>query len=186
MQVSSTVNGVDLERLSATTEAVVANPALAKFQFRAGTHWVDGGHSRTTNKSFYGVGQEDESRSEPFTVETDEPAVLLGQNRAPNAGEYLLHALAACLTGSIVYHAAARGIALQGLECAVDGDVDLRGFLGLDDTVRPGYERIRVTVTAKGDFDDSQFAELVSLSRYSPVRDSVVNPVAVDIDVVRG
>jgi len=171
--------------VKATIDAVVAEPALAKFQFRAGTDWVDGGYSRTTIKSFYGVGQEDTSRTEAFTVHTDEPPVLLGENRAPNAGEYLLHALAACLTGSIVYHAAARGIALEGLECSVDGDVDLRGFLGLDDSVRPGYQQIRATITAQGDFDDTQFAELVNLSRYSPVRDSIINPVPLTIDVVR-
>ena len=117
MHVTSTVNGVDLDRLSGTIDAVTADPALARFQFRARNHWIDGGHSRTTIKDFYGAGQEDATRTEPFTVDTDEPPVLLGENRAPNAGEYVLHALAACLTGTIVYHAAARGIALDGLEC---------------------------------------------------------------------
>jgi uncharacterized OsmC-like protein len=111
--------------------------------------------------------------------------VLLGENKAPNAPEYLLHALAACLTGTIVYHAAPRGIALDGLECTIEGDADLHGFLGLDDTVRPGYENIRVAFKATGDFDDEQLAELASLTRYSPVRDIVSNPVPVAIDVVR-
>ncbi len=185
MSITTTVNGVDVDRLTGTINAVVADPSLARFQFRAGTDWIDGGHSRTTIKGFYGVGQEDASRSEAFTLDTDEPEILLGQNLAPNAGEYLLHALATCLTGTIVYHAAARGIALDGLECTVNGDLDLRGFLGLDSMVRPGFEQIQVTITATGDFDDSQFAELVSLTRYSPVRDVVSNPVPVAIDVVR-
>ncbi len=112
--------------------------------------------------------------------------MLLGRDQAPNAGEYVLHALAACLTGTIVYHAAARGIVIDGLECTLEGDLDLRGFLGLDDDVRPGYEGIRVTFRASGDFDDDQLAELASLTRYSPVRDIVSNPVPVAIDVVRG
>lgn len=186
MHVTSIVNGVDLDRLSATIDAVVADPALARFQFRADNHWIDGGHTRTAIQGFLGVGQEDATRTEPFTVDSDEPPVLLGHNLAPNAGEYLLHALAACLTGTIAYHAAARGIALDRLECAVHGDVDLRGFLGLDDTVRPGFQQIRVAITATGDFDDSQFAELAGLTHYSPVRDSVTNPVPLTIEVARG
>jgi uncharacterized OsmC-like protein len=185
MPVTSIVNGVDLDRLSGTINAVTADPALAKFQFRAGNRWIDGGHSRTTIKGFYGAGQEDVTRTQPFTVDSDEPPVLLGQNQAPNAGEFLLHALAACLTGSIVYHAAARGIVLDGLECTVEGDLDLHGFLGLDSNVRPGYDQIRVSIKAAGDFDDNQLAELDGLTRFSPVRDIVSNPVSVAIDVAR-
>jgi uncharacterized OsmC-like protein len=185
MHVTSTVNGVDLDRLSATIGAITADPALARFQFRAGNHWIDGGHSRTTIQGFYGAGQEDATRTQPFTVDSDEPPVLLGGNQAPNAGEHLLHALASCLTGTIAYHAAARGIALDGLECTIEGDLDLRGFLGLDSSVRPGYEQIRVAIKAAGDFDDDQLAELASLTRFSPVRDIVSNPVSVAIDVAR-
>ena len=185
MHVTTIVNGVDLDRLSGTIDAVTADPALARFQFRARNHWIEGGYSRTTIKDFYGAGQEDTTRTEPFTVHSDEPPVLLGQNRAPNTVEYVLHALAACVSGTIVYHAAARGIALDGLETTIDGDLDLHGFLGLDSSVRPGYDQIRVTITATGDFDDNQFAELASLVRYSPVRDIVSNPVPVAIDVTR-
>jgi uncharacterized OsmC-like protein len=185
MQVTNILNGVDLDRLSATIDAVNADTALARFQFRARNRWIDGAHNRTTIKEFYGVRQEDASRTEPFIVDTDEPPVLLGRNQAPNAGEYVLHALAACLSSAIVYHAAARGIVLEGLECTLEGDLDLRGFLGLDDDVRCGYESIRVTLRAAGDFDDDQLAELAGLTRYSPVRDIVSNPVPVAIDVVR-
>ena len=112
MSVTSTVNGVDLERLAGTIDAVSADPALGRFQFRAHTSWIDGGHGRTRIQGFYGAGQEDATRTEPFVVDHDEPQVLLGGNSAPNAGEYALQALAACLSGTIVYHAAARGIAL--------------------------------------------------------------------------
>ena len=185
MKVTSSINGVDVDRLSGTIDHISADPTLARFQFRAHNHWIDGGHSRSTIKEFYGAGQEDTSRTEPFVLDSDEPPVLLGNNLAPNTPEYVLHALAACLTGTIVYHAAARGIALDGLEATIEGDVDLHGFLGLDDSVRPGYENIRVTIKATGDFDDDQLAELASLVRYSPVRDIVANPVPVAIDVAR-
>jgi uncharacterized OsmC-like protein len=185
MQVTNTVNGVDLERLVATIDAVNADAKLARFEFRARNQWIDGGHSRTTIKDFYGAGQEDTSRTQPFVVDMDEPDVLLGRNQAANAAEYLLHALAGCLTGTIVYHAAARGIALESLECTLEGDLDLRGFLGLSDDVRPGYENIRATFRATGELDDDQLAELAGLTRYSPIRDVVSNPVPVAIEVLR-
>ena len=186
MDVTSVVNGVDVDRLHATVEHIGADPSLARFQFRAHNEWLDGGHNRSTIKEFYGAGREDTSRTEPFALDADEPPVLLGDNLAPNAPEYVLHALAACLTGTIVYHAAARGIALDGLECTIEGDVDLHGFLGLDETVRPGYQHIRVAFKATGDFDDEQLAELARLTSYSPVRDTISNPVPVTIDLARG
>jgi len=185
MTTTHTVNGVDLDRLTETISAVTADPALGGFQFRAGTTWIDGGHNRTTIQGFYGAGHEDATRTEPFVVDADEPPVLLGENLAPNAGEYALQALAACLTGTIVYHAAARGIALQGLECTVHGDLDVQGFLGLDGDVRPGYQQIRATLRVTGDLADDQLAELADLARFSPVRDTIANPVAVAIDVAR-
>ncbi len=124
-------------------------------------------------------------REKPFVFDVDEPPALLGQNLAANAGEHALAALASCLTGTIVYHAAARGNVIRELECSVRGDVRLQGFLGLDADTRPGFEQIQVTVQIGGDFTDDQLAELASLTRFSPVPDMVVNPVPVDIDVVR-
>src|SRR5262245_49545469 len=185
MQTTNIVNGVDVDRLAGTIEHISADPTLARFQFRARNQWIDGGHNRTTIKGFYGAGREDRSRTQPFVLEADEPPVLLGDNQGPNAGEYLLQALAACLTGTIVYHAAARGIVLDGLECTIEGDVDLQGFLGLDEAVRPGFQQIRVDFKATGDFDDDELAELARLVRYSPVRDTISNPVPVAIEVAR-
>src|SRR5690348_14781157 len=125
MHDSTTVNGVDVGRLSATIAHVTAEPALARFQFRAGNSWIDGGYSRSTIQGFFGAGQEDTTRTAPFTVDTDEPPVLLGENRAPNTVEYVLHALAACLSGTVVYHAAARGIVLDAVETTIQGDLDV-------------------------------------------------------------
>lgn len=186
MHVSNTVNGVDLDRLAATIDAVTSDAALAQFQFRARNGWVGGSRTRTTIKGFHGAGQEDSSRTEPFVVDVDEPPVLLGTNLAPNAGEYLLHALAACLTGTIIHHAAARGIALESLECRLGGDLDVRGLLDLGPGVRPGFAGIRATLHATEDFDDDQLVELAELTRFSPVRDTVTNPVPVVIEMVRG
>jgi uncharacterized OsmC-like protein len=185
MNVVTTVNGVDLDRLNATIGAVVADPALGRFEFRARNRWIDGGHSRATVQGFFGAGEEDSTREKPFVFDVDEPPVLLGQNLAANAGEFALAALASCLTGTIVYHAAARGIVIRDLECSVRGDLRLQGFLGLDADTRPGFEQIQVTVQIGGDFTDDQLAELATLTRFSPVRDMVANPVPVDINVVR-
>jgi uncharacterized OsmC-like protein len=185
MQVTNVINGVDVDRLAATIEHISADRTLARFQFRADNEWIDGGHNRTTIQGFYGGGQEDTSRTRPFVLEADEPPILLGGDRAPNAGEYLLQALSACLTGTVVYHAAARGIVIEELECTVEGDIDLQGFLGLDDAVRPGFQEVRVAFKVAGDFDDDQLAELARLTSYSPVRDSVSNPVSVAIEVAR-
>ena len=185
MQATNIVNGVDLDRLAGTIEHISVDPTLARFQLRARNQWIDGGHNRTTIKGFYGAGREDTSRTEPFVLDADEPPILLGENHGPNAGEYLLQALAACLTGTIIYHAAARGIVLEGLECTIEGDADLQGFLGLDEAVRPGFQQIRVAFKAAGDFDDDELAELARLASYSPVRDTVSNPVAVAVEVTR-
>jgi uncharacterized OsmC-like protein len=185
MPVTNIINGVDVDRLFGTIDHIKASPTLARFQFRARNRWIEGGHNQTTIQGFYGAGKEDTSRTEPFVVDAGEPPVLLGENQAPNAPEYVLHALAACLGGTIVYHAAARGIEIDTLECTVEGDLDLHGFLGLDETVRPGYQQIRVAFRVSGDFDDEQFAELAQLTRFSPVRDIVSNPVPVAIEVAR-
>ncbi len=186
MQVTNIINGVEVDRLLGTIEHVKAAPSLARFQFRARNRWVDGSHNRTTIKEFYGAGREDESRAEPFVLDADEPEILLGENRAPNAPEYVLHALAECLTGTSIYHAAVRGLELDALECRIEGDLDVQGVFGLDEAVRPGYQQIRVAFKASGDFDDDQFAELEKLVRFSPVRDTISNPVPVAIEVARG
>ncbi|MEW6248668.1 MAG: OsmC family protein [Nitrospirota bacterium] len=174
------VNGVDVSRLFATLDAVKTRPDLATFAFRARNRWIAGGHNRTTIKDFYGAGQEDTTRTTPFVLDADEPPVLLGQDLGANPVEFVLHALAACLTTSMVYHAAAQGIHLESVESSLEGDLDLRGFLGLSDQVRKGYRQIRVKFTVRTDAPADQ---LRALCRFSPVFDIVSNPVPVTVTV---
>jgi organic hydroperoxide reductase OsmC/OhrA len=122
-------NGVDTERLFGTLDAIKAEPSIATFQFRARNRWIDGAHNRTTIRDFYAANQEDTSRVEGFVLDAGEPAILLGTDTGPNPAEYLLHALAACLTTSLVYVAAARGVHLTEVESTVEGDIDVRGHL---------------------------------------------------------
>jgi len=178
---SKVMNGVDVDRLFGTIEAVKADPALAEFRFRAQNMWIGGGHNRSTIKGFYGAGGEDETRTAAFVYDNDEPDVLLGSDKGANPVEYVLHALAGCLTTTLVYHAAARGIEVKRVESWYEGDLDLQGFLGLSDDVRRGYQAIRVSfrIDAPG-ASDEELEELVRMAqRYSPVFDIVSNPVPV-------
>jgi len=177
------MNGVDVPTLFATIDAVAAQPEAARFTFRAVNRWVSGTHSRTTIHGFFGVGQEQEHRT-AFDVEADHPEVLVGSDSAPSPVEHILHGLAACLTAGIGNIASARGIRLTRVESHLEGDIDLRGLLGLGDEVRNGYERIRVRFTIAGDATDEQLRALVEQSRArSAVFDIVTNGVPVEIDV---
>lgn len=179
---SQMVNGVDVGRLVGTVNAIKANPDLAKFKFRAQTEWISGGHSRTSIQSFYGAGADDTSRVQPLILEGDEPPVLLGQNAGPNAVEAVLHALASCLGVGFVYNAAAQGIKVEQLDFTLEGDLDLHAFLGLSDTMRPGYENIKVSYRVKADAPREKLEELCEyVQRTSPVLDIIRNPVPVTV-----
>lgn len=181
------LNGVDTPTLFATVDAVRANPELAKFQFRATNQWVKGTHNRGTIRGFYGAGQEDTTRTEDFTFDADHPAVLVGTNHGPTPVEYLLHAIAACLTAGVANVAAARGVALDAVSSTVEGDIDLLGILGLSDQVRNGYEGIRVSFQISGDAPDDVLRGLVEQSRArSAVYDVLTNGVPVSVDVTTG
>jgi uncharacterized OsmC-like protein len=175
-------NGVNVQQLVDTIHAIQATPDLAQFKFRAANQWIAGGHSRTTIQSFYGAGSEDSSRAAPFVLEGDEPPVLLGGNAGPNAVEVILHALASCLAVGFVYNAAAQGITVEELEFDLEGDIDLHGFLGLSDTVRPGYQGIRLTYRVNSDTPREKLEALCEYAqKTSPVLDIIRNPVPVSI-----
>jgi uncharacterized OsmC-like protein len=182
---STVINGVMVDDLFTTIDAIKATPAIAKFNFRILNQWEGGSQNRSTVDKFYGATQ-DLSHPKPFVLEADEPAVLLGKDMAANPVEYLLHALASCLTTSMVYHAAARGIQIEEVESSLEGDIDLHGFLELDKNVRQGFQGIRVNFKIKADVPDEQLQEIAKLgSAHSPVFDSLSNGVPVSVTAQR-
>ena len=185
-QMISTVrNGVDTQQLFGTLDAVGHQPELGAFTFRATNRWINGAHNRSTIKGFYGAGGEDTTRSEEFQIDAGEPAILLGTDTGPNPAEYLLHALAACMTTSLVYVAAARKVRLTEVESTLEGDMDVRGALGISDEVRNGFTRIRVTFKVKGDAPAEKLREVVERAQArSAVYDMVTNGVPVEVGVV--
>ena len=178
-------NGVDTATLFATIDAVKGDPDIAKFRFRATNTWMSGTHNSSTIHGFYGAKHEMTHR-QPFTFDADHPPVLVGTDNGPTPVEYVLHALAACLTAGIANIAAARGVTLTEVSSTVEGDIDLLGILGLSDQVRNGYQQIRVSFTLRGD-DPEKLRSVVEQSRRrSAVFDIVTNGVPVSIDVDAG
>lgn len=177
-------NGVDTATLFATLDAVKGQPELAQFQFRARNRWVSGTHSQSRITDFYGAGQERTHRDTDLVLDVDHPEVLVGGDNGPTPVEYLLHALAGCLTAGLVNSAAARGITLHEVESTVEGDIDLQGILGLSDEVRNGYQGIRVSFRIVGDAPEEKLRDLLERSRNrSAVYDVLTNGVPVSIDV---
>jgi len=180
------LNGVDTPTLFNTLDAVKRQPELAKFQFRARNRWQSGTLSETTIGTFYGAGGEYPHKT-TFKVAADHPGVLVGEDRAPLPVEYLLHALATCITGGIANIAAARGVALTEVESRIEGDIDLLGILGLSKDVRNGYQGIRASFSIKGDAPPEKLQEIVEQSRArSAVFDVLTNGVPVSMSVNAG
>jgi uncharacterized OsmC-like protein len=175
-------NGVDVHQMMQTVEAIQGKPEIATFRFRAHNTWLGGGHSKTEIKGFWGAGGEDASRTTAFTLEGDEPGVLLGEDLAPNAAEAVLHALASCLAVGTAYNAAARGIHIRNLSFDLEGELDLHGFLGMSDDVRAGYDHINVIYEIDSDASEEQLDELCAhVTKTSPVLDMLRNPVHVTV-----
>ena len=185
-QETKSMNGLPLDQMFETIAAIKAQPSLARFQFRARNAWIDGGENRSTIQDFYGAGREDDSRTMPFTFTNGEPPVLLGNNEGANPVEYLLHALAGCMTTTFVLHAAARGIRIEEMSTELEGDIDLHGLLGLNDAVSPGYEQIRIRMRVKADCSDQELDDLIAYAQaHSPVCNTVCRPVPVRVERVR-
>lgn len=179
------VNGINVTALLQTAEAVQTNPVIAKFRFNVKNEWVDGPHNRSSVNGFHGAMQDIE-RPQSFVLYSDEPPILLGRDQGPNAGEYLLHALAACVTSTLIYHAAARGIVIEQVESKVEGDVDLRGFLGIDKNVRNGFQNIRMSLEIRANVSDRELQELAALGpAFSPVFDSITRGVPITVQAQR-
>src|SRR5262249_36739425 len=184
-QAEKVVNGANITALFQTVEAVKVKPGTAKFRFNVKKEWLARAHNRSTINGFHGAMQDFE-RSQSFYLDADEHPILLGRDQGPNAGEYLLQALAACVTSTLIYHAAARGIVIEEVESKVEGDIDLRGFLGTDKSVRNGFQNIRMSFDISADLSEQELQELAKLGpTFSPVLDSLTKGVPVRVQAQR-
>ena len=178
------VNGINVEDLTDCIDDITENPELGRYKFRAKNRWMDGAHCRSTIQDFWAGGQEDTSRQRPHVLEGDEPTTILGTDNGPNATETLLHALGACLNTSIIYHAAARGIKIDELELDMEGDIDLNGFLGIDESVPSNFQSIRVKCRIKSDAPKEELEDLWDYAqKRSPVFNSVTRPIPVEVSL---
>ncbi len=185
-ETTNQTNGLDMEALVGTLEPVKQDPSLGAFEFRATNQWINGGENRSRIKEFYGAGSEDESRTEAFEFTNGEPPVLLGANEGANPVEFLLHALAGCVTTTTVLHAAARGIQIESLSTELVGTIDIQGLLALDDSVPVGYEQIQIKMDIKADCSDDELDELVAFAKnHSPVCNTICRPVPVTVERVQ-
>lgn len=174
------VNGIDLDVLQETVGAIKNDPKLGKCRFRARNRWIDANHNCSTITEFHAGGQEI-AHNQPFELHADEPPLLAGGDQGANPVEHLLNALAGCITTSMVAHAAVRGIHIDALESELEGDIDLRGFLGLADDVPKGFTNIRVNFKVKTDAEN--LAKLKGFAMFSPVYNTLTQGVPVDIRI---
>ncbi len=179
-QTINTINGIDLDVLQQTVHAIEQDPELAQCRFRARNKWMGGTHNHTRISNFFAAGQERQHK-QPFDLDADEPPMLAGEDEAPNPVEHLLNALAGCMTTSIAAHAAVRGIHIEELESELEGDLDLRGFLGLSPDTPRGFTHIRVKFKAKADTEN--MTRLRQLVEYSPVFNTITHAAKVDVQV---
>lgn len=181
MPTKTMINNIDVDAIRETIDAVKSDPSIAKFRFRAKNRWVDGAHNQTTINDFDGANQTF-SRDKSFVFEKDEPPILLGNDIGANPVEYVLAALAGCLTTSLILHAAAKGYTITEVESQLEGELDLRGFLGIDDSIRNGYQNISITFKIKGDVPEETYEELIEIAKArSPVFDIVSHPVSINV-----
>jgi uncharacterized OsmC-like protein len=179
-------NGLNVEQMVQTVQALKANPSLAHFEFRAKNQWICGGENRSTIRDFYGAGQEDTSRRSAFEFTNGEPPVLLGHNEGANPVEFLLHALAGCITTTTVLHATARGIHIRSLSTELEGVIDLQGLLALDPAVPAGYRDIVIRMNIDADCSEEELNDLLAFAQqHSPVCNTVCRPVPVRVERVR-
>ncbi|MGI9329448.1 MAG: OsmC family protein [Gammaproteobacteria bacterium] len=172
------INGVDVDEVMSLIGRIDQDADLGRCQFRARNSWLRGGLNHSRIQGFHALGDEDSSRFQPFELEADEPAFLAGDDSAPNPVEFVLHALAGCLTTTTTYHAAVQGIVIEAIDSSLEGDLDLRGIFGLSDEVRKGFNEVRVRMRIKS---SASVDELRALAMFSPVFDIVSNSLPVKL-----
>lgn len=172
------INGIDTEQLFETIEAIKEDPSKAACQFFATTRWKRGAVS-DTKISRYRLGGEDIEQD--YSIATDEPSALLGSDSAPNPQMYLYTALNACVLNTFIVNASARGLRLDSVEIELEGELDLRGFLAIDETINPGYDELTLVCRVSGDGTRQEFEECLEAgTRYSPNFQSLTRPVKVN------
>jgi uncharacterized OsmC-like protein len=172
------VNGTDVSQIMNVIGEVEQDANYASFQFRATNRWIDGGLNRSRIQSFFAGGQENDTRTDAFTLDADEPPINAGADTAPNPLEYLLHALASCMTTTLVYHAAVRDIEIAAVESSLEGDIDIRGMLGMAEDVRKGFHHVRVRMRVRS---NESIEALTELAMFSPVYDIVSKSLPVEL-----
>lgn len=176
------INGLDVDALREVVHEIGRDPAKGQVEFRVRSEWRGQTRSRTSVDS-YSIGGQQVHRH--FTIDADEPFELLGRNTAPNPQELLMTALNACITVGYVAGASLKGIALEKVEIETSGRLDLRGFLGIDPAVAPGYDTIRYVVRIKGAGTREQFEEIHdTVARTSPNYFNITQPVKIDARLV--
>ena len=171
------INGVNVDQIMEVIGHIERDENYGKAQFRARNTWVDGGMNRSEIKEFRACGMEDNTRIEGFKLGSDEPLFLAGEDKAPNPVEYILHALAGCLTTTMVYHAAVQGVEIESVESTYEGDLDLRGIFGISDNVRKGYNAVRVNMRVKS---QASVEQLTAMAMFSPVYDIISKSLPVE------
>lgn len=174
------INGVDTGKILNLVASIEEDKDNANFQFRVNNNWVEGGLNRSYIQDFYANGREDDTRNQPFIVDSDEPEIAAGGNSAPNPMEYVLHSLAGCLTSTMVNHAAVQGIEIESAQTSLEGDMDVRGMLGLSDEARKAYNKVRVLMRVKSTASADTLKEL---ALYSPVFDIISNSLPVEFEL---
>jgi len=174
---NASVNGVKVSRVMDIIGAIEENADNARFQFRLSNRWVDAGLNRSRIQGYFAAGREDDTRRKPFVVDADEPEITSGGDSAPNPMEFVLHSLASCLTSTMVYHAAVQGVEIESVESSLEGDMDVRGMLGLSEEVRKGYQAVRVRMRVKS---EASAEALEELALFSPVYDIVSRSLPVE------
>lgn len=180
MSIAQVINGVNVGAVNDLVKNVESDAKLGECRFRIKNTWSTCGQNQSKVSGFYAAKQEI-LHDAPFTLKADEPPILAGHDTGANPVEHLLHALAGCLTTTLVYHAAVRGITIEALESELEGDLDIRGFLGLSSTVRSGFQNIRVNFKVKTDAGNLE--KLKALSKLSPVFDMTSNGTNVQVNI---
>jgi len=176
------VNGVPTGQLLEVIDLIQQDAEMAQFQFRLHNHWQGGSINRSRMDEWFALGNE-QSRDRQITLDADEPELIAGQDTAPTPVEYVLHALVSCLTTTMVYHASVQGIAIESVKSRIEGDIDVRGFFGLSDEVRKGFNTVRVVMRVKSQADAET---LRNLAMYSAVYDIVANSLPVELVLEKG